>query len=154
MWRPTLASAATRYTVKSSATASHCRARSGNDSAAARRSSAPEFPLLRCTARPVGELLAGEGGGVHEAAFRDGEHRHALVVLAHRRRIVLGAAGVRLHPVGPYARPGGGRDGDGTCTRGELESAGLEFIECSFVLEKDHLAVGLSAGLKSRAELL
>ena len=53
-------------------------------------------PLVEAPSeRLVFELLSGDGGFVHQAAFRDGEHGHALVKLSDRLGVVLAAAGAR-----------------------------------------------------------
>ena len=103
--------------------------------------------------RAVGEFLAGDGGSIHEAAFRDGEYGHAGLIVAVGGGIGRGTAGLRGGSIGTNAGGGAGGDGYGAGAGGELEFPGLEFFEVALGLEENDLAVGLAAGLKSDAQL-
>src|ERR1700722_9951705 len=92
------------------------RASAGNvDSAAA------SVGGLNFAARREGELLAGEGRGVHEAALCDGEYRHAFLIDARVARVFLAGTRSRGSAAGARAGGGAGRDRHGTGAGGKLE---------------------------------
>src|ERR1700722_1598830 len=109
--------------------------------------------LVRCAQRGVGKFLPGDGRRIHQAALGDGEYRHALIVVAARSGVVLGAAGARAGAVGRRAGVGSSGDGHDARIGSEFKAAGLELIQRTFVLEENDLAVGFAAGLESDAQL-
>ena len=100
-----------------------------------------------------GELLAGDGRLIHQAALRHGEHRHSLVVMTDRTGILLAAARTGFLTVGGGGGAGRCRDRHNLCVRPELEASGHEFVSCRLVLEENDFTVRLAAGLKADAHL-
>src|SRR5262249_34520129 len=108
--------------------------------------------LLRLR-RLVGELLARNGGLEHRAAFHDREHREPLVILAHGGRILPPAARTSIGTRRADLRACSRGDRNGTDIRTHLEVAARELLERPLILEKDDLAVRLSAGLQPHTHL-
>src|SRR5579871_2694017 len=103
--------------------------------------------------RLIGEFLSGDGRLVHQAALCDGEHSHSLVVATDGIGVVLSAARTGSGATRPRARRGSRSDRDRARVGAELEIAGGELIQCSFVLEEDDLTVSLTAELEAHADL-
>src|SRR5208283_5347350 len=103
--------------------------------------------------RRVGEFLSGNSCLIHQAALGNREHRHALLVVARGRRVLLAAARTRGRAAGAGACRGARGNGDRADVSAEGESAGGEFIERPLILEEDDLAVGLAARLQTDAQL-
>src|ERR1700722_11363659 len=103
--------------------------------------------------RLVGEFLAGNGGCVHESTLCDGEYRHAFLVDAARSGVFLATTGSGRRAAGAHARRSAGGDRDRARAGGELERSGFEFVQRTLILEENHLAIRLAAGLESAADL-
>src|SRR5229473_7714811 len=103
--------------------------------------------------RRVRELLPGDGGCIHESTLRNGEYRHAILVVAGRSRVLLAAACFGSSAVGARARGCGCGDRDRAGSGRKLEGTRFEFIQRALVLEEYHRAVGFAAGLESDSDL-
>src|SRR5262245_37723517 len=97
----------------------------------------------------VTELLPATARFVHQAAFRHREDRHAVLVGAGRRGMVLGRARPRAGPAGRRLCRCARSDGHGARLRAELEGAARELVEGLLVPEKDDLAERLAAQLRA-----
>src|SRR5215470_13345912 len=103
--------------------------------------------------RRVFELLPADARFVHESALGHCERRHALVVSASCRCLVLRCTRARRRTGRACLCVGARRNGDGRCIGAKLEIAAGEFPEGPLIFKKDDFAVGLPAELKADGDL-